>query len=352
MTRALALVLPAALAFTPHVAAAANHASASVTIGEVEGPMSDGQSDVFSAFALKSHSDPEFGSGSASAAVVTSDINIRGDVECHGQFSTWVTGGSGQWSSRETVSFTDAQHQASDRLVAKFDVIFNWKIVGKGAVSFQVNAGVAEWSSDHGAETNTLGINLGSSNYQIKSFEIPLENVTAGSPANHYTAAFPLELAASAGARAGAFGGNPGTGSIKAYLHAQKPKIVKFPAGSPTGTELLDATIVSDSGVEAFSDLPIATADFDLDGDVDGADFLTWQRNSLTVHGAVRTDGNANLGQDGDVDALDLAIWKEQFGDQAAAPVAAAVPEPAAGLLLLPALVTLGQRRRGVGPSR
>jgi hypothetical protein len=352
MIRAFSLVVLAALAVSPGIAAAANHASASVTIGEVEGPMSDGQQDVFSAFALKSHSDPEFGSGRASAAVVTSDITISGDVECHGQFSTWVTGGSGQWSSHETVSFTDPQHQTSDHFIAQFDVIFNWKITGKGAVSFQINERVAEWSLDHGAGPNTLGLNLGASNYQIVTIKIPLPNVTAGSSANQYTAAFPLELAASAGARAGAFGGNPATGAIKASMHAQKVQIVKFPGGGPTGVILQEATVVSDSGADVFTDLPVAAADFDLDGDVDGADFLTWQRNNPTVHGAVGTDGNANLSQDGNVDALDLAVWKEQFGNPAASHVSAAVPEPSAGLLLLPALVAIGERRRRLGSSR
>ena len=66
-------------------------------------------------------------------------------------------------------------------------------------------------------------------------------------------------------------------------------------------------------------------ADFDGDGDVDGADFLTWQKNLGTAGTATLATGDAN--GDKNVTAADLAIWRTQFGP-AAAPVAA-VPEPA-----------------------
>ncbi len=49
--------------------------------------------------------------------------------------------------------------------------------------------------------------------------------------------------------------------------------------------------------------------DFDSDGDVDGSDFLIWQRD---------------LG-----DATSLGDWQDHFGDTSAVPLTAAVPEPA-----------------------
>ena len=61
--------------------------------------------------------------------------------------------------------------------------------------------------------------------------------------------------------------------------------------------------------------------DFDTDGDVDGADFLRWQRGASP----------------NPVGAGDLASWKAKFG--AAVPVSTAVPEPAT---LLTALVGAG----------
>ena len=55
------------------------------------------------------------------------------------------------------------------------------------------------------------------------------------------------------------------------------------------------------------------SADFDTDGDVDGADFLAWQRGFGTPN-AQRADGNSD--DDTDTDASDLAAWSTTFGQQ------------------------------------
>ena len=57
------------------------------------------------------------------------------------------------------------------------------------------------------------------------------------------------------------------------------------------------------------------SADFNQDGDVDGDDFLTWQRG-LGI-GSTLADGDAD--GDGEVDADDLAAWRFQFGSTNAA---------------------------------
>jgi len=62
--------------------------------------------------------------------------------------------------------------------------------------------------------------------------------------------------------------------------------------------------------IRAISD----SGDFDNDGDVDGADFLTWQRNP----------GVGNL-----------SAWESNFGNTGVLTATQAVPEPATGLLLL-----------------
>ena len=65
--------------------------------------------------------------------------------------------------------------------------------------------------------------------------------------------------------------------------------------------------------------------DFDQDNDVDGADFLAWQRGVGTRSGATTSQGDAD--RDGDVDGADLAPWKINFGAIGeAAATAAAVP--------------------------
>ena len=84
--------------------------------------------------------------------------------------------------------------------------------------------------------------------------------------------------------------------------------------------------------------------DFDNDNDVDGDDFLIWQRNFPINGGALNTDGDANL--DGDVLQDDLAIWASQYGGPPT-PLAAvsAVPEPTSLLMLLCGLPALLRRR-------
>jgi CSLREA domain-containing protein len=58
-------------------------------------------------------------------------------------------------------------------------------------------------------------------------------------------------------------------------------------------------------------------ADFDLDGDADGNDFLQWQRNLGKTAGATVRHGDATA--DGDVDAQDLAVWRARFSGAGAA---------------------------------
>jgi hypothetical protein len=76
------------------------------------------------------------------------------------------------------------------------------------------------------------------------------------------------------------------------------------------------------------------SADFDEDSDVDGADFLTWQRNLGETGNATHAQGDAD--HDGDVDRYDLGLWQARFGavNAQALPSAAAVAasSPAGGV--------------------
>ena len=88
---------------------------------------------------------------------------------------------------------------------------------------------------------------------------------------------------------------------------------------------------------------PAADADFDADGDVDGADFLVWQRGvSFSGNAATSTAGNADF--DADVDGEDLAVWQVQFRAPPNA-TADAVPEPASYLLVVSGMLAALQRR-------
>jgi hypothetical protein len=73
-----------------------------------------------------------------------------------------------------------------------------------------------------------------------------------------------------------------------------------------------------------------ASADFDVDLDVNGFDFLAWQRGFGST-GAAATSANGNADADSDVDGDDLAVWQSQFGDNSAA-VAAAKPAAASAI--------------------
>ncbi|MBA3482261.1 MAG: hypothetical protein H0T51_10640 [Pirellulales bacterium] len=85
--------------------------------------------------------------------------------------------------------------------------------------------------------------------------------------------------------------------------------------------------------------------DFDVDGDVDGSDFLQWQREL----GAAGTYPPADGSLSGSVDSADLAVWKSQFGEivelPAAAAIAGTVPEPSTLALATILTATFALRR-------
>ena len=84
----------------------------------------------------------------------------------------------------------------------------------------------------------------------------------------------------------------------------------------------------------------VTSADFDRDGDTDGADFLIWQRNAGTTN-ALQMQGDANF--DGVVDDADISIWQVNYPDPPAE--IRAIPEPMSFLPLALGLLGLGNSR-------
>jgi hypothetical protein len=83
-------------------------------------------------------------------------------------------------------------------------------------------------------------------------------------------------------------------------------------------------------GIALATPIPATnSADFDMDMDVDGVDFLIWQRGFGILGTATLSQGDAN--GDLDVDRDDLSVWEQQFGPV----VAAIVPEPGASMLFI-----------------
>ncbi|MBA3483780.1 MAG: hypothetical protein H0T51_18405 [Pirellulales bacterium] len=109
--------------------------------------------------------------------------------------------------------------------------------------------------------------------------------------------------------------------------------------------------IVDNLVVEQLVVTPTEDADFDGDGDVDGADFLTWQRGLGAAGDLADGDADGDMFVDGD----DLVIWREQFGPGAATPAVGAVPEPstwAMAALACAGCLTMAAQSRRVGLVR
>ncbi len=87
------------------------------------------------------------------------------------------------------------------------------------------------------------------------------------------------------------------------------------------------------------------TGDFNQDFDVDGSDFLTWQRGFGVTTLASLNDGDGN--HNGTVTGTDLTIWETQYGTAGSLATLQAVPEPTAMALLLIAAVAFATSHRG-----
>jgi hypothetical protein len=104
-------------------------------------------------------------------------------------------------------------------------------------------------------------------------------------------------------------GGAINTASAQLYSSA-------FPLGAETH---IKARVLRSGQWSALTEATfvaaVTSADFDVDGDIDGADFLAWQRGLGSTGNASVADGDAD--GDLDVDASDLGHWKIQFGTSA-----------------------------------
>jgi hypothetical protein len=110
-----------------------------------------------------------------------------------------------------------------------------------------------------------------------------------------------------------------------------------------TGSRIVQSVVSFDGYQGSRTAGSDPAANFDTDGDVDGADFLRWQRSFGTMGGALKAQGDANV--DGNVDAQDLAIWQTEYGTTPPLSAVNTVPEPATIILiLLAALGVLGLR--------
>ena len=128
--------------------------------------------------------------------------------------------------------------------------------------------------------------------------------------------------------------------------------LLKWPTGDPTnGDTFASRESTTDDPPQLIIDLiDLQSADFDRDLQVNGNDFLTWQRglNRFPLGNATKADGDAD--GDGFVTSADLALWEIQYGmalPLSALASALPVPEPAAmWLAIVNTLLISAQRNR------
>lgn len=137
----------------------------------------------------------------------------------------------------------------------------------------------------------------------------------------------------------GSFNGvDPWTGSTPNGLRATGSTLGDISGtawcGRPTRLDGQWLTIIQPSTtlsltVYALSEeLTVADADFDSDGDVDGEDFLAWQRGTGDANGDEATN------------SVDLGFWSQQYGRTAngtsqTLAIASSVPEPSSIVLII-----------------
>lgn len=165
-----------------------------------------------------------------------------------------------------------------------------------------------EWNSFDGISPMTITMNLDETGYDI-DFSDGTTSVTGTWPENQFSA-------------------SDWSGGARAIASTQ---------AEPGGQLVFDRLQVEENEPGSGDE----NADFDGDGDVDGADFLTWQRGVGV--GMDLSTGDAN--DSGTVDGTDLEIWESQFGPAALA-AGTAIPEPASVLLSLLAVFAGAAARR------
>jgi len=139
-----------------------------------------------------------------------------------------------------------------------------------------------------------------------------------------------------------------GTSTVEEGNHTIDSIIFRNSNVPATSTFNLDFVALNRNGsiADIVPEPPTGDADFDGDGDVDGADFLTWQRNLGATGTGTLATGDAN--EDMNVDATDLTVWQAQFGPGApAAAAVSAIPEPTTlAMAAFSALAAIAAARR------
>ena len=132
---------------------------------------------------------------------------------------------------------------------------------------------------------------------------------------------------------------NGGNGYMRLMEFMDDGTTVQVRTYSPT----LDVWMTNDRNEFQIQLTPLFSGDFDEDQDVDGADFLAWQRGFGISENATLAQGDAN--SDGAVDGEDLIVWQQQAATVALSALTEVVPEPNRAALLILAFLLLNLPR-------
>lgn len=281
----------------------------------------------------------------------------NGTAGANGVSGGVVAGGSVSWNDRVSVSYhANSLSEAFDFFVV-FPLLMTWEVEGdvndSGIYEFGIGAnGVSEFASydtahQGGFWENSLNLPPGNSGFARKWIVGRLQNVRLNAFGNSYIGDLNIQLNAVGEARAAQTlnAGNASGdaeiefrhGSIELYDWQGGP-VEDFSTSEYPSPYLHGATFYASAETESESGLSYGAtrsspgvasgADFDGDSDVDGRDFLIWQRGfGLTGSAATQAAGNAD--GDMDIDGADLDVWRGAFGG-AAVSAASSLPEPTA----------------------
>jgi hypothetical protein len=101
----------------------------------------------------------------------------------------------------------------------------------------------------------------------------------------------------------------------------------------------LDLAFLRDIGYSTIIPTIFSPADFNEDGDVDGADLLTWRN-------AYGSNANGDTDADGDTDGRDFLVWQREFTGSGPLSAGTAIPEPGLATLAITALLCLSCSRQ------
>jgi peptidyl-prolyl cis-trans isomerase A (cyclophilin A) len=115
-----------------------------------------------------------------------------------------------------------------------------------------------------------------------------------------------------------------------------------LPLRNFSGSSINDVRVANTVTVNSVKVLNLSAGDFDRNGVVNQADLAILKTNYGMTSGAFFDKGDANM--DGDVDGGDFLLWQRSVG-MTTTPISS-VPEPATGMLAVLAALGLARRRR------